>query len=298
MRKFAVLLTAALLFLPSIVSAEKNYTNEKVVFLPQDFYVGDLVEMRVVIRPAAGVVVSKPETLPESYWIKIENADVFQTEDKYELRVFLRPYASGIRTLPTIQFGDVRLSDIKIQINSLLDETGAEFAPVNGPLMLPGTTYYIAIIVGFVLVLPLVIILFWTRLRYGLVSFINDKRKKRPYNRLMKVLKDLDDSAGKLKGNEFYTTLIDELRVYLSEKGTIDYSAATAAEGSRMIHVDFMNTASLDEIAELFSFSDEVKFGGKRVMIQRRESDLAAVREFAEDIESIMDETEKKHVVI
>ena len=281
------------LFLTTGLYAEKNYTSEKVIFLPQDFYVGDLVEMRVVIMPDEGVLVEKPETVPDSYWVKIENAEVYPVDNEYELRIFLRSFSPGIRTLPPIQFGEVMLRDIRIQTGSVLSTDVAPFAPPAGQMLLPGTNYYIALIIGLVFLLPIFFIFFWTKLKRGVLSFIFEQRRRRPYRRLMKVLKELEEKINERKGKAFYTILIDELRLYLTARGSIDYSVITARESAHRLVADFMKIPGCSDLIRIFKLADEVKFGSKRVMISRREEDLYAVRMAVEEIEAFMAGGEK-----
>ncbi|MDC7226304.1 MAG: hypothetical protein PQJ61_06035 [Spirochaetales bacterium] len=265
--------------------AEKNYSSEKVVFLPQEFYVGDLVEMRVVIIPEPGVKVDKPEKFPDSYWVKIEDAEIFEVDEGYELRVFLRPYAPGIRTLPAIQFGDVLLRDIRIQTVSVLSSETLPLAPPAEQLMLPGTKYYIALVVGLVFLLPLFLIIFWTRLRRGIHAYVIERKQRRPYRRLMHVLAELRQDLHEMKGKDFYTRLIEELRIYLTARGSIDYVSATVREASAKILSDFYGIPDNDKLTILLKQGDEVKFGGKRVVASRREDDILLVQNAVSEIE-------------
>ncbi len=285
MRKVCSLVFVLFFIFSFSAVAEKNYTSDKVVFLPQEFYVGDLVEMRVMITPEKGAEVKKPESFPDSYWVRIENTVVTKLEDEYELRVFLRPFAPGIRTLPALQFGDVLLRDIKIQTKSVLEQEASAFAPPAEQMLLPGTVYYIALIIGLVFMLPVFFIFFWAKLKNAIYLYIHEQRRKKPYRRLLKVLNELEETVNDKKGNEFYSLLVSELRIYLTARGSIDYSAATAREGARMIASDFGKVSGSGNLINVFKLSDEVRFGGRRVMIRRREEDIEAVRSTADEIE-------------
>ncbi len=286
MRKFLFAAVLLLCFLFDIY-AGKNYTSDKIIFLPQDFYVGDLVEMRVVIRPDYGVKVEKPESFPSSYWVRIENAEVFPGDGEYELRIYLRPFAPGIRTLPVMQFGDIHLRDIRIQTKSVLDEGATPFAPPAEQIDLPGTNYYAAAIIGVLFLLPIFFIFFWNKLKKVFRAYILEIRKRRPYRRLQKALADLEKSINDKKGKDFYTILVDELRIYLTARGSIDYKAATAKESARMISKDFRSIAGYYNLIKIFELADKVKFGGRRVLASRREEDLLAVRGFVEKVENV-----------
>ena len=266
-----------LLFLITILSvyAEKNYSSDKIIFLPQDFYVGDIVEMRVVIRPDAGVSVEKPEKFPDSYWVEVENADVIPLDgNEYELRVFLRPYAPGIRALPSVQFGDVVLKDIRIQTKSVLDEADNSFAPPAEQMLLPGTSYYIAFIVGLVFFLPLFFIFFWKKVRRSVLGFIHEKQRIKPYKRIIRVFNELDNTIENLKGREFYTILVDELRLYLTSRSDDDYSSSTMREAAASIVKNFSMAAGYYNLIKIFELADQVKFGSRKVLIKQRKEDL------------------------
>jgi len=297
-RKLSVIIVFLFLLPAFFVGAEKNYTNEKVVFLPQDFYVGDLVEMRVVVKPAVGVLLAKPERFPASYWVKIEKAEVYEQDGKFELRVFLRSYAPGIRTLPPLQFGDVLLRDLRIQTKSVLEEAPPGLSPPAGQILLPGTNYYIAIFSGIVFILPIILIVFWGRLKAVIRDYIYIRMRRRPYKRLLRVLAELEDSLNEKKGRIFYTELIDAVRIYFTERGSIDYSVATAGEGAGWIASDFSKLDNCEDLIELFRFADQVKFGERRVMIRRREEHLELIRSSAGEIEIMLQEGGKKDVDI
>jgi hypothetical protein len=275
-----------MLFSVQYVTAEKNYTNEKVIFLPQDFYVGDLVEMRVVILPEEGVEVRRPERFPESSWMKIEDAMVVDLDGKYEFRIFIRPFSPGIRTLPPVQFGDVLLRDLRIQVKSVLEENPSSFAPPAEQMLLPLTNYYIAVIVGLIILFPLLIIVFGSRVKNKIHSHFNERRRKKPYKRFAKAVKDLGEQMNRKKGREFYTTLIDELRLYLSARGKFNYSTATASEIAQVIESDFPCMRDTPGLSGLFLFADKVKFGSKRVMVKKREEDLLMVMQAVDKIET------------
>jgi hypothetical protein len=287
-KKRFFLLPILLLILTSAVWAEKNYSSDKIIFLPQDFYVGDLVEMRVVIRPDAGVSVAKPEKFPDSYWVEVENADLLPLEEnEYELRVFLRPYAPGIRSLPALQFGDIILKDIRIQTKSVLDDENAAFAPPADQVLLPGTNYYIALIVGLVFFLPLFFIFFWKKLKQSVLNFIYEKHRKRPYKRIIRVFNELDNSIEDLKGREFYTILVDELRAYLTSRGNDDYSSSTVREAAKNIMKDFSRVSGYYNLITIFELADQVKFGNRRVMIKTRKEDLDRAWNCVDSIEEL-----------
>lgn len=287
MKKIAA--AAFLLFIPIFfICAEKNYTNEKVIFLPQEFFVGDLVEMRVVVKPDAGVRVEKPERFPASYWMKIENAEVVELDGKYELRVLLRSYAPGIRTLPSLQFGDLLLRDLRIQTKSVLDGNPAGLSPPAPQMLLPGTKYYIAFITGMIFILPVLLIIFWGRLKSVVHGYFYNKLRKRPYKRFIKALGELRSSLNDTKGKVFYTCLIDAVRIYFTERGSIDYTSATVREGVLGIAADFGEINGHEELIKLFRLADEVKFGDRRVMIRKREEHLNLVEAAAEEIEKQM----------
>ncbi len=272
------------------VSAQKNYTSEKIVFLPQVFYVGDLVEMRVVIVPDKRVTVSRPESFPDSYWVRIENAEVVEDNGKYELRIFLRSFAPGIRALPAIKFGDVVLRDIRIQTASVLEQNPLPLAPPAQQILLPGTKYYIALFTGLVFLLPVFFIFFWTKLKTRIRNYVDEQKRKKPYRRFQRVLKELKDALADQSSREFYTILIDELRIYLSSRGSIDYVSATVKESSRVIRFDFRGIRDREALIKLLLRADEVKFGHRDVLEITREADLVKIIKIVEEIELLPQE--------
>ena len=285
MKRFFIFLCFLIAAVP--VFSQKTYVSEKIVFLPQDFFVGDLVEVRVVIKPMPGYHVEKPTKLPDSYWISVENADIVDLGGKYELRVLLRPYAPGIRTLPPLQFGDIMLRDVRILTRSVLDENQSGFSPPAGQMLLPGTQYYIAILVGVVFILPVLLLVFWGRLRERITDYISRQLKRRPYKRFIRRLDELEAGLGDMKGRGFYTELIEVLREYLSERGRVDYESATTREAVRGLSSDFAAVDCLSAVIAIFQTADRVKFGSARVVMSVREEHLNVLRDAAQQIEKL-----------
>ena len=278
MKKFFLcLLIFALCFTLSIF-AEKNYSSEKVVFLPQDFYVGDLVELRIKIILEKGLKISPPESLPDLYWIKIESANVVSSDNGYELQIFLRSFSPGIRTLPPIRFGDITLRDTRIQTLSVLEETPTPVFPIKEQLQLPGTNYYFAILIGLFFVLPVFIIASWTNLKKRIKTYIEIKRRRKVYKKMISTINYLQDNKKTITNSDFFTVLINDVKLFLSHRSGRSYTSATVRECEKLLEYDFKDMDKLHLLPQILRLADEVKFGDREVSNLEKNEALVNIR--------------------
>ena len=274
------------------VHAAQGARVEETVFLPQDFYVGDTVELRVSFVPDGGMMVRPPSDLPVLSWIDIHDVTVVQEERLWEARIRFTSFAPGTRSLPPIQMGDVTLDALKIHTRTILGEESHEFYGIKNQLLIPGTRLSIAVLVAVLFFGPVFVLNFAGKIRRGFSSLLDVQKGRRPYRRLNRALKELRDSQEQMSSRRFYIVLEDELRRYLSERTGSDFRAITSSEfASHYARVlpgeDEQVTGDVDE---LLRRSDMVKFGGENSDKRRREADMDIVASAAAKVEHVEDE--------
>ncbi len=269
---------------------------EETVFLPQDFYVGDTVELRVIFVPDGGMRVSRPSEMPVLSWIDFHEVSVLQEEGQWQARIRFSSYAPGTRSLPPIELGDVVLDSIKIHTRSILNEESHEFYGIKDQLLVPGTRIAIALIVALLFFGPVLVLNFTGRLHRGFSSFVAARRGRRPSKRLNRVLKELRENQDQMSSRRFYIVLDEELRRYLSERTGSDFRSITSSEFA--VHFRDVLPESdeerVKEVGELMQRSDMVKFGGENSDKQRREADMDIIAYVLQEVERLEVERRKQ----
>jgi hypothetical protein len=275
-----------LLFLPVFsIGADPRFVVESTLFIPQSYYVGDRVELRIIIRTNGNLEVSSPAELPKPPWGVLHNLRVLSRDNKREIRLVFTPYQTGTRTFPPLKLGEIVLENQKIFVRSLVEEGHSDPVPPRGQVLLPSTRLMIGLIVGGFIALPLVgtFLFVWLRPRIrGLSEFY---RKRVPYRRLQKALKSLKTQIALLDGRRFYIALGDQLKAFLSFRSGGNCLAYTTREMEDYLTKYIGPAEEKERILEVLVFGDEVKFGGRKADQEKRLKDLEIIRDAAEALE-------------
>ncbi len=285
----STLLLSLLLLLAAWVpaAAVEGAEEEKLIFLPPDFYVGDNVEMRLTLYPERGLRVLPPDEIPVANWIDIHDIRLEQEGSRWEVQIDFTPYAPGTRTIPTMQLGDVVLNDVKLHTKSILQERDFEFFGIKGQVYLPGTRLAIGLAVFILFFGPVVVLSTAGRVSRAVKRFVSIRTGRRPHKRFMRTLKELDEKQMQMSSRRFYIVLSEELRRYLSSRTKQDYMTATSSELREQLWSTFPaeNKEQVNALARMIKQSDEIKFGGVNASKKQREEDLQMVVSTAKNIE-------------
>ena len=267
-----------LLFAWGIVGAHLSLgaqTVGQIVFLPQTFYVGDVVEARVVVRTSESLDIVVPPVLPDREWVDFRSVYVVQRADGYEVRIVFQPFFVGARQLPRLDLGSVVLPEISVVVHSLTEEGEISLQPVREQQLLPGTRPAIAIIVLVLLGAPVLIGVTsgWVRGRLQRVSLWY--RRGRPYRHLQRGMKRLKNEMMELDGKRYYIELLDLARDYLSGRFGAPFRAATTGELSSLLVRQRVPGELTARIVALFAFGDLVKFANQAVTVEDRTTHAA-----------------------
>jgi hypothetical protein len=282
----SILLALIILVLAPAVLAAQDYSISRTVFIPSVYYVGDRVELRLSLRSSLLDQIQLPQELPQPSWGTIHDIRIIDREDEKDIRILFTSYYPGTRTLPAINLGPILLSDISIFVSSILDSNQQDLVPSRDQLILPGTQLIIILWSLLVLSVPLLwlVIFRWGRQYFALL--IARYREGLPYRRLTKNLRDLTENAGAMDGRNFYITLLDLVREYLSGRIRVDARSATTRELEFALKKEVENPADRNFIVRLFHHGDLVKFASQPSTLKSRMDHLSQLQEVLEHIET------------
>ncbi|SIQ64129.1 hypothetical protein SAMN05920897_11240 [Alkalispirochaeta americana] len=253
----------------------------EVVFLPQTFYVGDMVEARVVVRTSETLNLTVPDPLPSSEAVTIHSVAIVHRADGFEARIVFQPFFTGTRQLPPLGLGALELSGISVLVSSLLQDGAGELAPIRDPLVLPGTHLLIALGLSAVILIPLLILVTGKGLRRWLRLLVQRYRENRPYRRISRNLRTLQADLTQIDGKEYYIRLLDEARVFFASHFSAPLRAATTGEMNGRLEQAGVPPEVREPLMEMFRFGDLVKFADHPVTMEDRQGDLERLRDLA-----------------
>ncbi|ORC37889.1 hypothetical protein B4O97_02500 [Marispirochaeta aestuarii] len=252
--------------------------------LPPEFYVGDTVELRIILRSDEADTIRPPAVLPAVDWVFFHGARVEQRGGNHELRIFFSSFSPGTRTLPELDFGSYVLSGMKIHTSSILENEG-ELEDIRGQLYLPGTFTLLIITVLVVLIGPLALIAVSGILRERLRSAAVLLARKRPYWRLRRDLKELSSQALMMPDRDFYYRLSDSVRSYISRRTGWDCITTTIHEIRSMMQSLFPKGDIAMRLIHFLEYADMIKFAGVEAGSARKGDDILRLGELASAVE-------------
>ena len=272
------------------LAAQESYTVRDAIFLPQVFYVGDRVELRLRLRLEAGLEVRRELAPPEVPWGRIHSISAAQQGQDAEVRVEFTAFRQGTLALPPLELGDVTVRGFDIYVETILEDE-RELAPLREQTVLPSTNFLIAAVLGGLVLVPMVWLLFVRVGRSRIRRLVERYRANQPARRLRKSLRQLAAEVESMPGREFYIRLLSDLRSYISRKLNVDCMSATTEE-LRGYLVQLIDRAEDREaLLELFHQGDRVKFARGSSTVKKRRRHLETVSAVLESLE----ERHKRH---
>lgn len=271
--------------LSSLISAQEELPLlGDQLFLPAEYYVGDRVELRLGLAGAPGDY-SIPSDLPESTWIDIHSLSLLPKGENSELVIEFTSYMPGTRTLPELSLSSGVLCGVKIHTSSILEDTSAPWVPTKGQLLLPGTMSGLIVLGLLIFLGPLLLLFTASKAGKWLSRLHAIHSARRPYRRVLRELKQLEERLGQNKAREFYFDLDRTVRDYLSHRLSGEFSSATSREYPVLCerYIDDREVSTI--LAGMAASSDAVKFGGRFVSLERRREDLLQARRLVQSLE-------------
>ena len=291
MRRLFRYLLPFLLLLSLPVVGQSAGRVDSIHFLPPEYFVGDTVEMRIVVTAAPGARITPPVALPESDWLLIRNARVEKSGDSYVLRIFFSSFAPGTRTLPEIAFGGT-----KIHTTSILDGDEGDIADLQGQLYLPATLPLLILTLFLVFTAPLALIGASGLIRRRMKSVLLFLTRRRPYWRLRRDLKELEALALMMSDRDFYYRLSDAVRSYISRRTGGDCISTTIHEIRSMMQTIFPSGDTAMRLIHFLEYADTIKFAGLEAGETKKSDDLLRLADLAASMESQYRRREKEEV--
>ena len=270
------------LLIIAVVPLEAGYQITSVTLLPQEFYVGDRVEMRVTLRTTSSVDLVAPERIPTVEWGEIHQVRLAARGLDWDIRIVLTSYQPGTRTIPPLDFGGIVVSDLNIHVPSILAEGRQDLTAPQPQVLPPGTRLWITVIAVVLVVVPLSLLVFLRWGRRSLAEYLVRRRERKPYRRLSRALSLLSQEVERIDGREFYIALLEHVRRFLSSTLETDCMASTTAELSGHLDRLLPDVADCVTVRSLFQRGDLVKFAAAPAPVDQRKEDITLLLSIAE----------------
>lgn len=276
----AVWLLVFLLFLfPSLSGFSSNtYKIENIIFLPPQFYVGDEVELRILLSVPNDTELVIPSVFPSASWISIKKIEIARVKENPEIRLVFSSFQPGTRTLPSLDLGGILLEGVRIHTKSVLQEESYPFFEALGPIALPGTVLYLSLGIVLLAFGPVLVIIFGGRLLVKIKESLKTKRRGWPYRKFLRGMTELEAKIENIDNNDFYTALAGELRKYITRRTGKNLLSTTTKEARHLLETLFGNPVWIRSLVPILEYGDQVRFGNAQAEYPKRKSDFSSYK--------------------
>jgi hypothetical protein len=278
---------ASILFLLFIVvPGFAEYSVTDVIFLPRVYYVGDRVELRVLLRYSAEEEPAPPTEVPTVEWGDVHEITASFENGVGELRLSFTPFTPGTQSIPPISLGSITLGRTDVFVQSILTQEEAELAPTRGPVVVPGTRLALILFLGVLFGGPLLWLFVLRRGLEWIRGLLRRYQEGQPYRRLARDLRNLTQSSTDIDGRRFYILLGEDFRRYLTRKTGTDCLAATTGEVSERLSGLVDDPIKRRQLVELLHYGDLVKFADRPSSENTRREHVEIMREAVKTVEA------------
>ncbi len=245
--------------------AQEMCKIEGMNLLPVRFYVGDNVELRLIVSVPPGRTLVLPVQIPDLKWIEInENIRISGLDgNMYELRILFTTFIPGSHLLSNIIIGDFMIPDVPIDTRSILEDkeiTG--LAPFEEQAELPGTWIILGIMIFIVLFMPYILLIAGKQLLIVFKKIQLNRKKELPGNKLRKGLRKIKHSLKKISPLTFFVQITELLREYLSDRLNLPVLTATTRELNKLLFDNVHKKRYTEKVVSIFRRADLIKFAG------------------------------------
>ncbi|TVR05255.1 MAG: hypothetical protein EA403_03210 [Spirochaetaceae bacterium] len=274
--------TVLFLLIASVPPLAAGYQIISVTLLPQEFYVGDRVEMRVTLRTTSAVDLLAPGRIPAVEWGEIHQVRLASRGLDWDIRIVLTSFQPGTRTIPPLDFGGIVVSDLTLHVPSILIDGRRDLASPQPQILPPGTRLWISVIAMVLVVVPLSFLVFLRWGRRSLAEFLVRRRERKPYRRFVRALSLLSQGVEQIDGREFYIALLEHVRRFLSSTLETDCMASTTTELGGHLNRLLSDDGDRQTVLSLFHRGDLVKFAAAPAPVDQRRDDISVLLSIAE----------------
>lgn len=258
-----------------------QYTIERELFIPPEYYVGDTVQLDLLLSLENEALASIPEELPQQDWIDIQQVEVEQQDNIVHVIIRFRSYYPGNRAMPPLNLGGIRLSGITLFTSSVSDQMGiSTIRGLRDQVQLPGASLLLTLIILLLLLIPPGLFFIIRFLIRRLISVIEKMRRSAPFRRFVRLLVQLRQEEVIRDPQRFYTRLSGGIRDYLSERSQMDFKSCTTTEMLRR-KIPGVEKKEWQLIIEILKKSDLVKYAGENSSIGEMEGYIKKMDKFA-----------------
>lgn len=280
------LLLQFLLLMPLAADVPSSLTlpATELTVIPRDVFIGDEMEIRYSFASSDELLPSAEEPLsiqvPDTDDMTVLDMQLSKEFDRYVLSGSCIAWRTGKVQLPEIdvqQFNPLLEEPVLINVPpvtilSVVDYTGKkELRPALAPLVIPGTTWiiYVIIIICVILFVILIVILFrFNAFRSRFIALFSSVLIARNYRILKRRMKRFLKKYMASETEVFATELAHFIRGYMSVRFKTDFDAVTASEFFFVFEGIMNHTGSqessgaTEQIADILLRCDYVRFSG------------------------------------
>ena len=300
------LLTAIFSSLTVCAFSQEDFLQQ---VIPSRIFIGDTAEIRLTFDSSVDFFENDPENDEKSLSLEklpyesdndeftVSKMVLQKNGSSYTVVFTLTPWVTGNITLPEFNLVSVatmtssapfKISPRPFEVRSVLsDEREEQFFPPIGPLLLPGTIYFVWLFIIVFLIFLLILIFLFVR-RKKIMDFLKIKRLLLFYaknaKRTLKELKKLEEKDKKISDIEFSSIFQKILRKYLQERlgyrfltvSTKEFSMAFQNATGGFLSEERMEVA--EEIEGAFRRTDYIRYAQGSLDSQKfPSSEFAAV---------------------
>ena len=256
--------------------------NETLTVLPKDVYIGDVIEIRYSFTTNINLTddLTVDIELPESKDYEILSMKLTGANGSYVLQISCIPWKVGALDLPKIDLSDYSKTlttsfaiDIpSITVQSIVEKTQKkEIRPVASPLLIPGTTWlvYLIILLFIIFLALLIYLLIHTKKVISLWNDLVQKRiSKKNLKKTIKQIKRLNKKSAKYSDSDFAKELSIITRQFLSTRFKENFNSVVSSKIFFEINKIFQDTLpeSIEEkihnISSILERCDYIRFSG------------------------------------
>lgn len=261
-----------LVLLSGLYSLQAQAEITRTVFIPPEYYIGDPVELRIQLELDRNEPAAVPLHFDEQEWVDISDIQLTQDRKNVEITIHFTSFSPGTRALPSLDFGPFTLENFKIYTKSMVEEGETELKGLQPQIMIPGSRLYFFLLALAVFIFPYLLYFLLRMAVSAIVHFVKMYHIARPYRNLGRALKKLDAGLEKISVRDFFITLTDALREYLTARTGFDCKSSTTSEISRL-HGFGLDETLWQRLVSVLKLGDLVKFGGETLTaVQMREN--------------------------
>lgn len=270
-RKSFFIIFPFVFFLSFFLSAEALEIGEP-FFIPQEFFIGDVVEMKVPLKEVPFTFNFFWENTEEALGTFLEIKDIFYDEVSSLVSIIFVSYSPGKQIIDPLRISlGFDLVGLSLTTLSLTEDKTTLFS-FKKPILVSGTE------ILFILLIILLFLLPWGLWKSLILTKSYLKKSwqehiyKKPYKRFLKEMSTLKNFIGDKSPYSFFSYLDKILRVYLGYRFNENFTTFTTKELS--LYFREQEAFTLEDrqvLLGVFKVSDLVKFADFQVNLEERE---------------------------